>query len=74
MRQLPCKADKCLVYPSCKSKKVIYCLPLFMWVGYQGHTDDTWDYMKQYLTNVKKIKFEENVRNGTIEYIERKDR
>jgi hypothetical protein len=44
MKSLPCERNKCLVYSSCRYKKVVYCTLLHIYLRYsKQHRDYVWE-------------------------------
>ena len=52
MKQLPCIKNKCILYPTCKHKAVVNCELLFNWIASEGHSNKTWKYISQFLTEI----------------------
>ena len=53
---IPCKFNKCLLYPACKYKTVISCKILFNWMIRKGNTIKTWLYITKTLPKIHSLK------------------
>ena len=57
---IPCKKDKCISYPVCISKEVIYCVPLYNWIGLNGHTEGNWKHIEKHFTSIRIVRHSHN--------------
>jgi len=57
MELIPCKANKCILYPACINKEEIYCSELYGWITKYGvEYKINWIYLRKYFKNVDAIK------------------
>jgi len=72
MKQIPCKANKCILYPICINKEVIFCRTLNKWLNEQGkYSTITWEYIEKYLKNVKLIREPDKTTPDSIHLIQK---
>ena len=56
MNHIPCKKPKCLLYPACKHKRMINCVPLREYYEYyKMERGVSYDYVWKAITNVLPI-------------------
>ena len=74
MIKLPCKENKCILYPSCMHRERIKCIMLLDWISNVGHNRKTWVYMKKHLKGVRTISgYERRIDSSAIIKEESKD-
>lgn len=59
---IPCKEDKCILFPACKSKDIIYCKPLLQYIKTQRSMNPTmivWGLINDELPKVLRVYHDE---------------
>ena len=71
MDKIPCIKDKCILYATCKRKAVVRCELLFNWIVRHGHSNETWLYISQFLTEIYALRADRSWFNNDYEWPEK---
>ncbi len=57
MKQIPCKTEKCLIYPICVNKTIVHCGHLYYWFELEGASKEVWEFLNKYFTEAKVLTY-----------------